>query len=112
MGRGERDTGAALYLQRRRFWYACHRVGRANADDHLFHAFDHTVFLVRGSAIGGFDGPLPTAAALLACMPADRKAGAREFCIVALSPFNTSGPVGWVKWGVDVSLTSGTVLLV
>ena len=55
---------------------------------------------------------LLTAAALLVCIPADRKASARDFCIVSLPPFNSSGLGGWAERGVDASLTSGTACLV
>ena len=62
--------------------------------------------------LGRFDGFLPSAAALLVYMPADRKASVREFCIIALPPLNCSGFGVWTKRGFDVSLTPGTAHLV
>ena len=78
----------------------------------LFHAFEDYIFLMLRARIGRFSGFLPSAVALLICMPADKKASARDFCYIALPSFNSSGLGGWARWGVDVSLTSGTALLV
>ena len=78
----------------------------------LFHAFEHYIFLMLRARIGRFGGFLSSAVALLVCMPADKKASARDFCYIALPSFNSSGLGGWARWGVDVSLTSGTALLV
>ena len=101
-----------LYPQWRRFWYACHPVGRASAHARLFQAFDHFVFLVRGAGIGCFGGFLPLGVVLLVCMPVGKKASARDFCIFVLPLFNFPGLGGWGKWVVDVSRTSGTALLI
>ena len=57
-------------------------------------------------------GSLPSAAALLVCIPLDRKASAEGGFIFALPPFNSHGLGGWGERGVDVSLTSGTGFLV
>ena len=103
---------AALYPWRRSFRHACHQVGRSDVHDLLFHAFEHCIFLMRRARIGCFRGFLPSAVALLVCMPADKKASVRDFCYIAFPPFNSSGLGGWARWGIDVSLTSGTALLV
>ena len=56
----------------------------------------------RGREMGGFNGSLPSAAALQVCMSANRKATARKLGISALPPFSSSGLGGWAKCGVDI----------
>ena len=65
-----------------------------------------------GAGIGGFGGSLPSAAALLVRKPAEMKAGAKHFRIFAPPPFSSHGLDRWRGRGVNVSLTSGTALLV
>ena len=43
----------------------------------FLHALGHSIFLGRGAAIDGYDVPPVYAAALLVCVPANKKASAR-----------------------------------
>ena len=65
-----------------------------------------------GAGIGGFGGSLPSAAARLVCKSTEMKASAKHVRIFALPPFNSHELDRWRRRGVNLSLTSGTALLV
>ena len=111
-GRGM-ALSSSLYTRRRRFLYASQRVGKAIV--HYIHSSfvpSDVPISEAGAGIGGFGGSLPSTAALLVCKPAEMKASAEDVRIFAVPPYNSHGLDRWGGRGANVSLTSGTALLV
>ena len=108
--RGEQGC-RRVYSQRRRFQYACQRVGSDSALDVLFRFFGRSIFPERRAGGGVICSSLPSAAALLVCMPAGGRTCAWNIVYFALSLFffEGLGERGW-KRGRRLSSLSGCAL--